>query len=80
MIAAIYFYPAKKIILNCKINTDNLNLNLYDKEDYSVLLNNHNIQRILDNSIKVEQNYGNNDYLVIDWMTYNYIINYNIFA
>lgn len=80
MTVVIYLYPAKKIILNCKMNTDNLYLNLYDEEDYSVLYNNHNIQRVLENSIKVEQNYGNNDYLVIDWMISNYIINYNIFG
>ena len=76
----IYFYPAKKIILNCKMNTDNLFLNFYDKEDSEVLYKAHNIQRVPEGGIKSDQNYGNENYIVMDWQIYNYSIKYNIFG
>ena len=77
---AIFFVPTKKIILNCEMNTDNLFLNFYDKEDGRVLSEAHNIQRVGENGIKADQNYGNNDYIVMDWMISNYTVNFNIFG
>lgn len=77
---AIFFVPTKKIILSCEMNTDNLFLNFYDEEDGRVLYTAHNIQRVGINGIKSDQNYGNNNYIVMDWMISNYTINFNIFG